>query len=77
MIKKLGKNLGKKPILIPIPISLIRLVGNVIGKNSELDRLLGSLRIDNSHTREILDWKPLISTDEALLKTTQWYLDKK
>lgn len=77
LIKKLGKNLGKKPLLIPIPISLIRLLGNVIRKKSELDRLLGSLKIDNSRTREILDWKPLMSTDEALLKTTQWYLNRK
>ena len=44
------------------------------GKTSEVNRLIGSLRINSSYTQKILEWNSLFSLDEKLEKTVLWYL---
>jgi UDP-glucose 4-epimerase len=46
----------------------------LIGKSLEVKRLLDSLRVDSSNTREVLGWRPPLSLDEGLKKTVVWYL---
>ena len=46
----------------------------LIGKTSEVNRLIGSLRVDSSHTRKILEWNAPFSLEEGLKKTVRWYL---
>ena len=46
----------------------------LIGKTKEVNRLIGSLRIDSSHTCKILEWNPPFSLDEGLEKTVSWNL---
>ena len=77
LIRKLSNAMDKFPRLLPFPISLIKLMGNIFNKSSEIDRLLNSLTIDDTYTREILSWKPPFSLDDGLFKTVQWYLDNR
>jgi nucleoside-diphosphate-sugar epimerase len=77
LIKKISFALQKKPFLLNVPISLMKFAGKMSGKSKEINRLLSSLRLDFSYTQKVLDWKPNISIDNALLKTTNWYLKKK
>ena len=44
------------------------------GKAPEVSRLIDSLRVNSSHTRKILEWKPPFSLDEGLKKTVRWHL---
>ena len=74
LIKKIKKNLGKSLKLFPIPVFILKLLGRLIRKSSEVDRLLGSLRVNISHTRKVLGWKPIFSLDDSLKKTVNWYL---
>jgi nucleoside-diphosphate-sugar epimerase len=74
LIKKLSKFMNKSPRLFQVPQLIIQLIGRLVGKSLEVKRLLGSLRVDNSHTREILGWSPTLSLDESLEKTVRWYL---
>jgi nucleoside-diphosphate-sugar epimerase len=74
LIRKLSKFMNKSPRLFQVPQSIIQLIGRLVGKSSEVKRLFGSLRIDNSYTREILGWSPALSLDESLEKTVRWYL---
>ena len=37
--------------LLPVPMLLLRLAGRALGKQAEIDRLVGSLQIDSRHTR--------------------------
>ena len=76
LIKKISFALQKKPFLLNVPISLMKFAGKMSGKSKEINRLLFSLRLDFSYTQKVLDWKPNISIDNALLKTTNWYLKK-
>jgi nucleoside-diphosphate-sugar epimerase len=74
LIIKLSKFMDKSPRLFQVPQLIIQLMGRLLGKSLEIKRLLGSLRVDNSYTCEILEWSPVLSLDESLEKTVRWYL---
>ena len=74
LIKKIKIAMGKSLRLFPMPIILLKLLGHLIGKSTEIDRLFGSLTINILHTYELLDWKPKFSLDDNLKKTVDWYL---
>lgn len=74
LIRKLSKLMNKSSRVFPVPQSIIKLLGFLVGKSIAVDRLLASLQVDNSYTREILGWSPVLSLDEGLEKTVRWYL---
>ena len=76
LIRILAKEMKKSSLLFKVPLSLIKLIGKVFHKSSEVDRLLSSLRVDCSYTRQILDWEPPVGFDKALSITVNWYLNK-
>lgn len=57
---------GKSPRLLPVPMSWLRLLGRVTGKQAVIERLCGNLLVDISHTKAILGWKPPISVEEGI-----------
>lgn len=57
---------GKSAHLLPIPMSWLRIVGKVTGKQAVIERLCGDLQVDINHTKEILGWKPPISMQDAI-----------
>ena len=59
------------PRLIPVPLPLLRLVGHALGKQAEVGRLVGSLQIDSSPTRERLGWNPPVSVAEGIRRMVQ------
>ncbi len=68
---------NKIPWLIPIPVILMRFVAKLVGKSDVTDRLFGSLQVDSSKARDLLDWKPVTTMDEQLQKTALAFLSKK
>jgi nucleoside-diphosphate-sugar epimerase len=66
LLRRLGQAIGRPARLFPVPVSLLRFGADLIGKSNEAQRLLGSLQVDISKTRELLDWSPKISVDEGL-----------
>jgi nucleoside-diphosphate-sugar epimerase len=74
LIKKIKKFMNKPERLFPLPLFIFKLLGYLMRKSSEINRLLGSLIVDTSHTRKVLSWKPTLSLDEGLEKTVYWYL---
>ena len=77
LIRRLARALGKSPRLLPVPPSILRLAGSITGKAAEVERLIGSLQVDITHTREVLGWTPPMSVDEGLRKTAEWYLSQR
>jgi len=77
LLQKVGKALDRPARLLPVPGQLIRLLATLIGKRNVSQRLLGSLQVDISKTRELLGWEPPVSVDEALKETAQSFLANK
>ncbi|MDX1538539.1 SDR family oxidoreductase [Arsukibacterium sp.] len=59
---------GKKPRLIPVPVSWLKLAGKLTGKQAVVDRLCGNLQVDISHTKKTLGWKPPITVEEGIAR---------
>jgi nucleoside-diphosphate-sugar epimerase len=71
LIKLIASSIGKKANLFPLPIFMLKFLGSVFGKREEINRLVGSLRIDNSYTKEILNWNPPITVEEGIKRMVQ------
>ena len=76
LIKKIAMMMKKKAVLIPVPISIIKLIGKIIRKKKKINSLINSLQVDNFFTKETLQWQPPINLDKGLNKTVEWYLLK-
>jgi len=76
LFEKVANAFGKKPHLLPVPVSLMTFSAALIGKKVVADRLFGSLQVDSSKAGDLLDWKPVITMDEQLKKTAEAYIKK-
>ncbi|NMH65604.1 UDP-glucose 4-epimerase family protein [Shewanella salipaludis] len=77
MVVEMGKSLGRKTWLLPVPLWCFKLVGRVINKSDVVERLIGSLQVDISHTKETLGWKPPQSLEEGFKNTAQKFFQSK
>jgi len=73
LIRRLGKALGVTVRLWPVPLSVLRWMGQVAGKQALIDRLVGSLQVNLSKIKRELDWHPPCSVDRGLAETAAWY----
>jgi nucleoside-diphosphate-sugar epimerase len=73
LIKRLAATLGRPARLIPLPTLLLNLAGRILGKADEISRLAGSLQVDSSRIRQVLDWAPPFSMKQGLAETAAWY----
>jgi nucleoside-diphosphate-sugar epimerase len=73
LIRALAQALEREARLFSVPPALLRLAAQLVGKAAMADRLLESLRIDDSLTREKLGWAPRVSLEQGLAQTCRWY----
>lgn len=76
LLRKLGVAMGRPARLFSCPPALLKLVGKLIGKSGQVDRLLGSLQVDSSKIRRELGWQPPFTLDEGLRATAKAIIDK-
>lgn len=74
LLQQLALALKTKPCLLPIPTSLLTLLGLLSGKHNEFSRLTGSLVIEPGEAFQTLNWHPPFSTAEGLQITADWFL---
>lgn len=74
LIRRLAVAMRRRPRLVRVPVTLLRLCGALSGRSAEIARLCGSLTVDLSRTRTLLGWSPPVTIDEALARTATWYL---
>jgi UDP-glucose 4-epimerase len=77
LIVKLSISCGKSGFMLPIPIIFFQSIAKVIGKQDFIERLSGSLRVDISKTKQLLNWTPPQSVDEGFKKTADAFLKSK
>lgn len=61
--------------LIPIPSKWFTVVSRLIGKPAVSQRLCGSLQVDISKTKEVLNWQPPYSSTESMINTANAFLE--
>lgn len=67
LLRQLAAGTGVSSRLLPCPPALLRLAGKLTGKSQQLERLLGSLRIDSDKICRELGWRPPYTLAEGLL----------
>lgn len=68
LIRCMASAMGKPTRIFPIPIYILKFLGKILRKQDEIDRLLGSLKVDNTYAKKVLNWKPPYTAFEGLKK---------
>lgn len=68
LLKLMTRAAGKKPWLLPVPMSWLKLAGKLTGKQAVIDRLCGNLQVDISHTKQTLGWTPPLMVEEGIAR---------
>ncbi|MCG9087441.1 NAD-dependent epimerase/dehydratase family protein [Laribacter hongkongensis] len=68
LLRRVAKAYGCRSRLFSVPVGLVRLIAQCTGKTSLVNRLFGSLVIDDSKARQMLGWHPPSTMDEQLRK---------
>ncbi|MCL1095739.1 UDP-glucose 4-epimerase family protein [Shewanella kaireitica] len=74
MVKHMSAALGKPSRLLPVPLWCYRLVGKLTGKSDVVNRLIGSLQVDISHTKDTLGWVPPQKLEQGFIETAEAFL---
>ncbi len=66
LIRAMAQGAGVKARLVPAPVWALKAVANVLGKGEAVQRLCGSLQVDITKARTLLDWTPPVTVFEGL-----------
>jgi len=72
-LRKVANNLGKRALIISMPISILRGLARILGKKSLVDKLTVNLQVDIRKNQEVLGWVPPVSLDDALKRALSLY----
>jgi nucleoside-diphosphate-sugar epimerase len=73
LLRNLAQALAVPSRLFPFPPSVLKLAGKLSGRSAQLDRLLGSLKVDSGKIRRELNWTPPFTLQQGLQATADWY----
>ena len=71
LLRSIARAQGRRARLFWLPVGLLQLAAQLLGKGAVAQRLLGSLQVDISKNHRLLGWTPPISLEEGLLRTVQ------
>lgn len=77
LVERLSKALGLNAKLLPVPTWALKVLGYLTGKQLEVRRLIGSLQIDSSKSRNLLNWIPPVTVDKGINITVENLLENK
>lgn len=66
LLYRLGYVLGSPAHLVSVPETWLKVAAFILHKQDLMQRLCGSLQVDISKARILLNWRPTISLDEGL-----------
>lgn len=73
LLKRMGMALGRPARLFYMPPALLKLGATALNKPGIYQRLCGSLQLDITKTRQLLDWTPSLSVDEGLRRAADGF----
>ena len=76
LLIKASHAIGKQARLVVVPVWALRSAAALVGKRDLAQQLCGSLQIDISPTRSLLNWNPPIAFDDAIRDAAQHFLNE-
>lgn len=58
LVLKIAQEMGKKALLLPVPLAFIKMGCTLLGKKGAYTRLVSSLEVDEGDMRQVLGWNP-------------------
>jgi nucleoside-diphosphate-sugar epimerase len=77
LIRRIARQLGRPARLWPCPPALLRGAAHLLRRGGAIERLAGSLQVDDRATRARLGLRPRVSLDEGLAETCRWFRDRR
>ncbi|MCB2101665.1 MAG: NAD-dependent epimerase/dehydratase family protein [Rhodobacterales bacterium] len=71
LARRVYRALGRRPRVWLVPPALLRLGGNLLGREAAVARLLDSLQVDDGKLRRDLGWTPPVGIDDELAATAR------
>ncbi len=73
LVSRMARALERPARLVSVPPIVLRVAGLLTGHGEEAQRLTGSLAVDASRIRQVLDWRPPFTLDQGLVETARWF----
>ena len=87
LVRLIAAALGRRPRLLPVPVSLFRMagrIGDAVGRwvpapvsSSVVDRLTGNLEVDSTKLMRRLGYPRQYSLEEGIQQTADWFLGRR
>ena len=71
LITQIANSMGRTARLFPMSISLLKLLGKILNRKEEINRLTDSLIIDSRFTEKTLNWFPPHNVSEGIRRMVQ------
>lgn len=69
LVKSIAIALGRTPHMIPVPVTLLKLIGRISGRSAAIDRLTENFVVDG----HVPGWRPKRTMKQELADTVQWF----
>ena len=69
VIRNLSNAMKIRPLLLPVPLGLLRVLAKCVGVHGAVNKLCDNLQIDSSKARRLLGWSPPFSRDEGFSRS--------
>lgn len=70
---KIFQVLGRRSRSFYFPPILLRAIAALLGRSDQINRLFGSLQVNDGKIRRELNWTPPYSQEQGLRATAEWY----
>ncbi len=77
LLRRMAGALGVPARLLPCPTALLLLAGRLTGRHEQVERLLGSLQVDDGRIRRELSWHPRYTLEQGLQTCAAWRRSRK
>ncbi len=69
LIKMIASAMHKRVVLFFLHPDILRVLGKILVRAEEMEKLTGSLFVDSGKIRKLLDWKPPFTMEEGIRET--------
>jgi nucleoside-diphosphate-sugar epimerase len=76
LIRLLASAMHRKARMFPLPAVLLRGGASMFGRESDLARLTGDLRVDSTLARMVLDWRPVQELRGGLKSMAEYFISR-